>query len=93
MTQPLIELGGRGALVHVAPANGFPPHSYRPAVEPLLPDHRVVSLPPRALWPEAGAPPAAPGSWTTLADDLLAGIRAHDLPPLIAVGHSFGGIA
>jgi len=93
MTQPLIELGGRGSLVHLAPANGFPPHSYRPALEPLLSDHRVISLPPRALWLDAGEPPDAPGSWSALADDLLAGIRAHQLPPLIAIGHSFGAVA
>ena len=93
MTHPLIELGGHGPLVLLAPANGFPPHSYRPALEPLLTDHRVVSLPPRAMWPDEGPPPEAPGSWTTLGDDLLAGIHAHQLPPLIAVGHSFGGIA
>ncbi len=92
MTHPLIELGGRGPLVHLAPANGFPPHSYRPALQPLLTDHRVVSLPPRAMWPGIGPPPEAPGSWSTLADDLLEGIGVHQLPPLIAVGHSFGAV-
>lgn len=93
MTHPLIELGGHGPLVHLAPANGFPPHTYRPALQPLLADHRVVSLPPRAMWPDAGDPPEGPGTWVTLADDLLEGIRIHELPPLIAVGHSFGAIA
>lgn len=93
MTQPLIELGGQGSLIHLAPANGFPAHSYRPALLPLLSDHRVISLPPRAMWPDAGPPPAEPGSWTTLADDLLAGMREHQLPPLIAIGHSFGAVA
>lgn len=93
MTHPLIELGGQGPPVLVAPANGFPPHSYRPALEPLLPDHRVVSLPPRAMWPDVGPPPESPGSWSTLADDLLEGIRVHELAPVIAVGHSFGGVA
>ncbi|HEU5219642.1 MAG TPA: alpha/beta hydrolase [Gemmatimonadales bacterium] len=92
MTHPLIELGGQGPLIHLAPANGFPPASYLPALEPLLAGHRVVSLPPRAMWPDAGAPPEQPGSWTTLGDDLLAGFRAHQLPPLIAIGHSFGAV-
>lgn len=93
MTHPLIELGGQGPLIHLAPANGFPPASYLPALEPLLSDYRVISLPPRAMWPDAGTAPEAPGSWITLGDDLLAGIRVHDLPPLIAIGHSFGAIA
>ena len=92
MAHPLIELGGRGPLIHVAPANGFPPHSYRPAVAPLLTDHRVVSLPPRAMWLDAGAPPETPGSWTSLRDDLLDGMGEHQLPPLIGVGHSFGAV-
>jgi pimeloyl-ACP methyl ester carboxylesterase len=93
MTHPLLELGGHGPLIHLAPANGFPPASYLPALQPLLPDYRVVSLPPRAMWPDVGPPPDAPGTWATLGDDLLAGIRSHELPPLIAVGHSFGAVA
>lgn len=92
MPQPLIELGGTGAVIHLAPANGFPPQTYLPALTPLLARHRVVSLPPRAMWPEAGAPPAAPGSWATLADDLLHGLIDHQLPPLIGIGHSFGAV-
>jgi pimeloyl-ACP methyl ester carboxylesterase len=66
---------------------------YRPAVAPLFAAHRVVSLPPRALWPDAGSPPGEPGSWTSLADDLLSGMREHRLPPLVAIGHSFGAVA
>lgn len=93
MPHPLLELGGTGPLVHLAPANGFPPETYLPALAPVLAGHRVVSLPPRALWPDAGPPPDRPGTWLTLADDLLAGIRKHSLPPLVAVGHSFGAVA
>jgi pimeloyl-ACP methyl ester carboxylesterase len=93
MTHPLIELGGHGPLVHLAPANGFPPETYVPALGPVLAGHKVISLPPRAMWPDVGAPPEAPGSWVTLADDLLEGITVHQLPPLIGVGHSFGAVA
>ena len=87
MTHPLIDLGGKGPLVHLAPANGFPPETYRAALGPVLARHRVVSLPPRAMWADEGSPPEAPGSWSTLADDLLAGMREHHLPPVIGVGH------
>ena len=92
MDHPLLELGGRGALLHLAPANGFPPATYLPALAPVLTTHRVVSLPPRAMWPGHPPPPGAPGSWTELAEDLLAGFRHHQLPPVIAVGHSFGAV-
>jgi pimeloyl-ACP methyl ester carboxylesterase len=93
MTHPLIELGGTGPVVHLAPANGFPPETYLPALAPLLAGHRVVSLPPRAMWPDAGPPPDGPGTWLTLGGDLRAGIQEHALSPLIAVGHSFGAVA
>lgn len=90
---PLYDIGGAGPVLHLAVANGFPPHTYRPLLEPLTDAYRVVSLPPRALWPGIGAPPEQPGSWRELADDLLAGLRQHDLTGVIAVGHSFGGVA
>jgi pimeloyl-ACP methyl ester carboxylesterase len=93
MAYPLFDLGGTGPLVHLAPANGFPPETYTSALEPLLPHHRVVSLPPRAMWSDAGPAPEQPGSWVTLAEDLLEGMRRHELPPVVAVGHSFGGVA
>ena len=92
MAYPLFDLGGSGPIVLLAPANGFPPETYTSALEPLLAGHRVVSLPPRAMWPDAGMPPERPGSWTELADDLLEGMRQHDLPPVVAIGHSFGGV-
>jgi pimeloyl-ACP methyl ester carboxylesterase len=79
--------------VHLAPANGFPPATYVPALGGLTRDHRVVSLPPKALWPDAGPPPAEPGSWESLADDLLEGMRRHELDGVIGIGHSFGAVA
>ena len=93
MPHPLIELGGVGPPVVLFPANGFPPETYVPALRPLMARHRVVSLPPRALWSDAGPPPAMPGSWVTLGDDLLTGWRLHGLASAIVVGHSFGGVA
>ena len=93
MPYPLVELGGRGPVVHLALANGFPPETYFPAVEPLTRRYRVVSLPPRALWADAGPPPAEPGSWDALADDMLEGMRRHGLDRVIGIGHSFGAVA
>ena len=47
---------------------------------------------PRALWPNE-KPPAKLRQWDMLADDLLAGLAYHKLDNVIAIGHSFGGIA
>ncbi|HEV8150207.1 MAG TPA: alpha/beta hydrolase, partial [Gemmatimonadales bacterium] len=93
MPYPLIELGGTGPPVVFLPANGFPPETYRPALAPLGERYRVVCLPPRALWDDAGQPPAEPGTWDPLADDLLEGMRRHGLGAAFAIGHSFGGVA
>jgi len=93
MMHPLLDMGGRGPLLHLAPANGFPPPTYLPALSAVGADHRLLSLPPRAMWPGIGPPPGRPGSWESLADDLLAGMRHHGLAPVLAVGHSFGAVA
>ncbi|MGE0440153.1 MAG: alpha/beta fold hydrolase [Gemmatimonadales bacterium] len=91
MPQPLIELGGAGPLLHWAPANGFPPATYQPIAAALADSFRSVCLPPRALW--GGEPPSVPGNWPELGDDIVRGLAAHDLPPVIAIGHSFGAVA
>ncbi len=92
MPQPIYEFGGSGPVIHLAVANGFPPGSYKGLLLPLTVRYRVVSLPPRALWPESDTL-EKPDSWQALADDLLTGLRVYDLTDVIAVGHSFGGVA
>lgn len=93
MHQPLHDFGGSGPPLHLAVANGFPPASYAPFVAPLLAQYRVFSLPPRALWPGVGPPPAGATSWETMADDLLAGWTSQGIDRLAVVGHSYGGVA
>jgi len=93
MPQPLYTFGGDGSVMHLAVANGFPPQTYAPLLQPFTSRYRLVCLPPRALWPDDQQPPDQPGSWRALADDLLAGMRQYNLTDVIAVGHSFGGIA
>ncbi|NWG16471.1 MAG: alpha/beta hydrolase [Chloroflexi bacterium] len=92
MTYPLLEFGGAGPLLHLAVANGFPPQTYLPLLLPLADRYRLTCLPPRALWPDEPLPERLT-DWRTLADDLLAGMARHDLNAVIAVGHSFGGVA
>jgi len=89
----LHDFGGAGPPLHLAVANGFPPATYAPFVAPLLTGYRAFSLPPRALWPGIGEPPSRPGTWATLAEDLLAGWSAMHIDRLVAVGHSYGGVA
>jgi pimeloyl-ACP methyl ester carboxylesterase len=90
---PVYEFGGDGPTVHLALANGFPPQTYHPLVDPLTGRYRVLCLPPRALWPDE-TPPDQRLNWKqTLAKDLIEGIRQHDLTNIIAIGHSFGSVA
>lgn len=96
MPQPLIELGGEPAHppLHIALANGFVPQTYLPMLRPFMTHYRVLCLPPRALWgAEAPPPTATHNDWAGLATDLLAGLRQYEVAPLVAIGHSFGGIA
>ncbi len=92
MSQPLIELAGEplAPILHLAPANGFPPETYLPMLRPLR-QYRAICLPPRALWGDE-LPPAEFRSWNADADDLLAGLESRDLRDIVAVGHSLGGI-
>jgi pimeloyl-ACP methyl ester carboxylesterase len=93
MPPPLYTFGGDGPVMHLAVANGFPPQTYAPLLQPFTAKYWVVCLPPRALWPDHPPPPEQPGSWRSIADDLLDGLRQYNLSDVIAVGHSFGGIA
>lgn len=90
--QPIHEFGGAGQVMHVAVANGFPPPIYAPTFQGLTENYRVVSLLPRALWPDE-QPPEHLENWQRVASDLLDGLAQYDLQNVIAVGHSFGGIA
>jgi pimeloyl-ACP methyl ester carboxylesterase len=91
MPQTLLELGGSGAPLHIAVANGFAPETYLPMLQPLTDRFRLLSLPPRPLWDEP-PPPESIRTWGDFADDLLAGLRAHDLREVVAVGHSLGAL-
>lgn len=92
MPPPLIELAGEGGapLLHLAPANGFPPMTYAPLLRKLG-GYRAICLPPRALWGDQ-APPTEYRDWNADARDLLAGLAAYDLREVVAIGHSLGGV-
>ena len=91
--QPIHEFGGHGTPLHIAVANGFPPQTYIPFARPFTEVYRVFCLPPRPLWSDE-PPPEKMINWRDLVGaDLLKGLRDHDMRDVIAVGHSFGGVA
>ena len=94
MSQPLIRLNDNpdAPIMHIAVANGFPPETYIPLLRPFFESYQVVCLPPRALWGDQN-PPKELHDWTMLADDLQQGIEDFDLNNILAIGHSFGGVA
>lgn len=78
--------------LHIAHANGFPPEVYQEMVRPFLDNYHVVALPARPLW-ESPPPPEDFAGWQVMADDLIAGIEAYQLGPVVGIGHSMGGTA
>lgn len=94
MPQTLLELAGHAdaPILHMAPANGFPPQTYLPMLRGLSAVYRVICCPPRALWGDQ-SPPSELRDWRMAAEDLLAAFERWQLRDIVAVGHSFGGIA
>jgi pimeloyl-ACP methyl ester carboxylesterase len=96
MPQPFIELGGQAttSTLHMAVANGFVPQTYLPLLSPLMPHFHTVSLPVRALWGDGAPPPLQDArDWTHIAEDLLVAFEQYQLKDVLAIGHSFGGVA
>lgn len=88
---PIYDFGGSGQVINLLPANGFPPETYIPLLRPLTDRYHVISMLPRAFWGEQ--PPIELRQWDMLAEDFLAGLAYHQIDNVIAIGHSFGGIA
>jgi pimeloyl-ACP methyl ester carboxylesterase len=84
------DFGGKGGVLHLAHANGFPPATYAPLARALTDSFRVLALPARPLWP--GSRPSPAPTWRPLANDLLQGLELLGLNDLVAVGHSLGGV-
>jgi len=91
---PLISLNNAPdkPLLHLAPANGFVLEAYLPLLRPFFAEFHCVSLPPRALWQDMPPSIEAETSWRDDAVLLREAVQQHNLPPMIGIGHSFGGI-
>ena len=84
------DLGGSNASLHFLHANGYPPDCYKPLFELLQPHFHVFGMHLRPLWPEAK--PEEIRDWLPFTDDLLRYLEEQQAGPLLAVGHSIGGI-
>ena len=96
VTPLLVDMGGDAGrpVMQLAIANGFPPQTYQPLMDHFTDGYRVVSLPPRALWGDEPPGRLMDGDdWRSIAADMLWAMDAHDLRDVVAIGHSFGGVA
>ncbi len=96
MPQTLVELGGpaEADLIHIAPANSFPPQTYQPMLRALTDRYRAICFPPRALWGDQ-EPPRQWNEWNEwhdLADDLLRAFDKSGMQDVILMGHSIGAV-
>lgn len=88
---PFFDFGGKGEMLHLAHANGFPPGAYNRLIEELRKNNRVLGMKARPLWPNSDH--ASFKTWNTAADDLIRFLDKQKLSNIIGVGHSFGANA
>ena len=84
------DIGGDGPPLVLTHANGFPPETYRVTIEALTPYYTVATFAQRPLW--SAQDPRELRSWRPMAGDLAKAIRARAEGPVVAVGHSLGGV-
>lgn len=87
---PYVDWGGRGQVLHLAHANGFPPGTYDAFVACLTPHFRVLGMECRALW--GTADPAQFRHWKEMGEDLACFLTEKGLTDVVAVGHSLGAV-
>jgi len=83
-------MGGDGPPLVLTHANGFPPETYRIISEALTPHFSVAIFAQRPLW--SAQDPRELRSWRPMAGDLAMAIRERAGGPVVAVGHSLGGV-
>lgn len=86
---PFHDFGGTGEVLYFFHANGFPPFSYTPLVQTMLPQYHVISMLARPMWP--GSEPKLLKDWQLLRDDLIRFLGERQESGVIGVGHSMGG--
>lgn len=90
MKIPSFDLGGTQAPLHFLHANGYPPDCYKPLFAHLQPHFHIFGMHLRPLWPDAK--PEEINEWHPFSEDLLRFLDEKTAEPVLAVGHSIGGI-
>lgn len=85
---PALDLGGSGAHLHFAHANGYPPGAYRVLLEHLARECHVVAMVQRPLW--TGSQPEELTDWRLMAQDLDQFLDQENMTRTAGVGHSMG---
>ncbi|MDI6696548.1 MAG: alpha/beta hydrolase [Anaerolineales bacterium] len=88
---PYEDFGGDGALAHFAHANGYPPQAYKPLLDLLSKNFRILAMRQRPLWPQSR--PDTLTDWRPFAADLACFLDQHYLYGIVGIGHSFGAIS
>lgn len=88
-----IDWGGEGPVAHIAHATGFCAATYTPLAERLRPYLKILGMDDRGHGStQAEAVPRDLRDWNVFSED-LAHLFRHVGEPVIAIGHSRGGVA
>jgi pimeloyl-ACP methyl ester carboxylesterase len=90
MNIPAFRFDGAGLSLHFLHANGYPPECYFPLFERMKSSFSIFGMLLRPLWPDARMEELK--DWHPLTADLLEFLSSRQGEPVIAVGHSIGGI-
>lgn len=90
MNIPFTDFGGSGPQLHFLNANGYPPECYQPLFSYLTQNFQVFGILMRPFW--SNSSPQEIKDWHLFSSDYLRFFRNKVSEPVIAVGHSMGGI-
>lgn len=91
MNYPSIDIGGSGSPLVFLHANGYPPACYQQFLSLLSRNFCVGAFLQRPLWGDEK--PEEFVDWFPLSEDLIEFLQLTEPQPIIAVGHSMGGMA
>ena len=90
MSIPFTTVGQGGPALFFLHANGYPSECYRPLLEMLALDFRLICMLQRPLW--KGSNPMDLNTWHPLSDDFIQFLDERNAGQVTAVGHSLGGV-
>ena len=90
---PYEDFGGKGNIIHLAHANGYPVSCYRQLIQRLIRSYRVVGIHFRPLWENKKVKMSNVKNWDTFAGDILSFFKERKYSSVIGIGHSLGAMA